>query len=89
MKASKDGMESVGRLSLILLCGLGSLLLMSVTGCAPAVASEESRAWSTLCANAPFTAGMEISYAEQRAMTTLEVWKLSVEELNAQCQTRH
>ena len=62
----------------------GLLLLGLLASCAPAESAATRHAWTVLCANAPFTAGMSISYAEQQAMTHLDVWKLSVKQVNAE-----
>ena len=63
----------------------GCLGLLLLIGCATPQQRQTRHDWHTLCINAPFVAGMEISYAEQRAMTRLKVWGLSVEEINARC----
>ena len=66
--------------------GLAGALLLA--GCATPQQQQVNADWAILCDQAPYGAGQEISPKEQRAMTRLEVWKLSVEELNQQCQTR-
>lgn len=55
------------------------------TGCANVI-SPEQQAWHTLCEDAPYLAGMSISPKAQRAMTQLDLWKYSVEDVNEMCE---
>ena len=61
------------------------LVGLSVLGCATPQRRAEQADWRTVCANAPYGEGQSITASEQRAMTRLDLWKVSVEELNRQC----
>ena len=67
---------------------LNALWLQGCDSVAAKPVAQRDRDWQILCANAPFVAGMEVSYAEQRAMTRLDAWKLSVEQVNEACAAR-
>ena len=73
---------------------LGAILLwglvggLSIAGCETDIHRQANADWAILCDQAPYGAGQEISAKEQRAMTRLGAWTLSVEELNQQCQSR-
>lgn len=41
--------------------------------------------WILICEEAPLTAGHEYEPREQRAMTRLDLWRYSVEEVNRMC----
>lgn len=51
--------------------------------------SPEQQAWEALCEDAPYLAGSSISPKAQRAMTQLDLWKVSVEDVNEMCEKQH
>ena len=61
------------------------LLLLPLIGCAPSQAEVD---WRTICASAPYGAGQAYSPSEQRAMTRLNLWIRSVEQVNQDCASR-
>lgn len=64
------------------------LLVGLLTGCATAHERHEAHAWRLVCEDAPYEAGMSIDPQAQRAMTALDLWKRSIEDINAECATR-
>ena len=61
---------------------------LSVGGCASAQKRKEKLAWAEICSNAPHVAGQSIEQREQRAMTLVGAWAMSVEELDRACEKR-
>lgn len=59
--------------------------LLLLTGCAT---TPQQVAWATICSRAPHRPGQAIGQDEQRAMDVVDGWALSVEELDARCQTK-
>lgn len=65
--------------------------VMSVTVPCRALDAEsatQQRAWDTICDYAPHVGGQEIGVLEQRAMTQVDAWDMSVEAVDAYCVTR-
>ena len=64
---------------------LSVLIALMLLGCATPQERQAQQDWRIICANAPHTAGQEIDRAEQRAMTRVGAWTLSVDEVDARC----
>ena len=67
---------------------LSLALALILGGCTAQAMTQEEKDWQLICSFAPHRAGQPIGILEQRAMTRLDVWSLSVEELDEQCLSR-
>ena len=66
-----------------LLLGLAGSFLLA--GCASPQQRQAKADWKILCDQAPYGPGQELSAKEQRAMTRVGAWEMSVEAINARC----
>lgn len=58
------------------------------SGCASPEQRQLARDWALICEQAPLGPGASISAQEQRAMSRVGAWALSVEQVNARCASR-
>ena len=66
--------------------------ILLAAGCSHAQLSplliQQKADWDKVCAEAPYGLGQGYTPSQQRAMTRLNLWHKSVDEVNGLCQSR-